>query len=256
MTISEEKKMSSKDKIQSSYLRKQLTEHGWKVRPEPSTDLMIAITGAGKEGSIGQAIMSKFPTKINAISPDVIFEDFDFSNYSALIMCHGYTYMDWIENVPDEETQKIIDTNLYGTIRMVRQFVNATIKAPHRKKVITIGSMAYTKILNGSAAYCASKAGLNMFIKCAAWELAPKGFDFYIINPSNVVDTPMTKDTIEHLMRYRNLSEEEANMYWATNSIRECLLTKEEIACYIEYIMLNDSEYLTGSSIDLAGGQR
>lgn len=248
--------MASKDKIQSSHIRRQLDEHGRKVRPEPSTDLMIAITGAGREGSIGQAIMEKFPNKIFATSHDVVQDDFDFYNYSALVMCHGYTYLDWIENVPDEETFNIINVNLIGTIRMIKQFVNSTIKAPHRKKIITIGSMAYDKVLNGSAAYCASKAGLNMFIRCAAWELAPKGFDVYIIHPSNVVNTPMTRETIKGLMRYRQINEDEANAYWSAGSIREGCLTKDEIACYVEYIMLNDTEYLSGSPIELAGGQR
>jgi NAD(P)-dependent dehydrogenase (short-subunit alcohol dehydrogenase family) len=248
----------SKDKIQNGYIKGLLKEHGLKKNP---TDVSIALTGANRETSIGEAIKNKF-TSISGHSivtefpENVIDSEFNFEDFNVLIMCHGYTYMDWLENVPDNETEKIINVNLYGSIRLIKQFVNDTIDAPHRKKIISIGSMAYRQVLNGSAAYCASKAGLNMFIRCAAWELAPKGFDVYIIHPSNVYDTPMSNDTIEHLQRYRNLDRNEAMSYWSANFIRKEPLTKEEIAQHVEYIVYNDVDYLSGSPIELGGGQR
>jgi NAD(P)-dependent dehydrogenase (short-subunit alcohol dehydrogenase family) len=245
----------SKDIIQETYMRKILSEHGWKKQVLP-TDMFIAITGTTNEDSIGRAIYDKIYPDIFACNDDVVIEDFDFKEFNGLVMCHGYTYMDWLENISDEEIQKIIDVNLFGSIRLIKQFVRHTIDEPYRKKIISIGSMAHNKILNGSAAYCASKAGLNMFIRCAAWELAPKGYDVYIIHPSNVVDTPMARDTIKHLMRYRNLTEIEANAYWSANNPRETFLTKEEIVRHVEYILRNDVEYLSGCPIELAGGQR
>jgi NAD(P)-dependent dehydrogenase (short-subunit alcohol dehydrogenase family) len=246
----------SKDKVQKQYLKELKKEHGWK-RAQVASELNIMISGASKENSIGKEIIKKFTGYIKEITEDVIGDEFYFNEpYTTLIMCHGYTYMDWLENVPDEETARIIDTNLYGSIRLVRQFVHDTIKLPYRKKIISIGSMAYNKVLNGSAAYCASKAGLNHFIRCAAWELAPKGFDVYIIHPSNVVDTPMTNDTIEHLMRYRNLDLADAKAYWGANSLRESLLTKDEIVQMVEFIVYNDVDYLSGCPIELNGGNR
>ena len=246
----------SKEKIQDHYLKILTQVHGYKKQPTEE-ELFIALTGSAKEGSIGEAIKNKIGKHyIREYVEDVIDSHFDFREHTALVMCHGYTYMDWLENVPDEETEKIINTNLYGSIRMIKQFVIDTIDTPYRKKIISIGSMAYNKVLNGSAAYCASKAGLNMFIRCAAWELAPKGFDVYIIHPSNVVDTPMTQDTINNLVRYRKLSLNEAIDYWRSNNIRESFLTKDEIAQHVEYILFNDTSYLSGCPIELAGGNR
>jgi NAD(P)-dependent dehydrogenase (short-subunit alcohol dehydrogenase family) len=246
----------SKDRIQSSYINKLKEEHAWKEHPLPS-ELLIALTGSSKENSIGNAIKNKYDSdRITEIVENVIDSDFNFYGFTTLIMCHGYTYMDWLEDIPDEEIQRIIDVNLYGSIRIVKQFVNSTVGSPYRKKIISIGSMAYNKVLNGSAAYCASKAGLNHFIKCAAWELAPKGFDVYIIHPSNVIDSPMSTDTINHLMRYRNLSKEEAIEYWNANSIRSSLLTKDEIAQMVEFLVYNRTDYLSGCPIELGGGQR
>jgi 2,3-dihydro-2,3-dihydroxybenzoate dehydrogenase len=243
----------SKEKVQDHYLSTMMLKHGDKPQPDVQ---QIALTGAAKEGSIGSVIKIQIGSpSITEFRDDVIDSDLDFQGFTTLIMCHGYTYMDWLENVPDEETKHIIDVNLYGSIRMIKQFVNTTIDAPYRKKIISIGSMAYNKVLNGSAAYCASKAGLNMFIRCAAWELAPKGYDVYIIHPSNVADAPMSYDTIKHLMRYRKLDQNEALSYWSSNAIRP-MLSKEEIASHVEYIIYGDTSYLSGCPIELGGGSR
>jgi NAD(P)-dependent dehydrogenase (short-subunit alcohol dehydrogenase family) len=244
----------SKEKVQDHYLKVLMDEHGDKPQ---ATSPLIALTGGAKTGSIGEHIQEYIGSHhIKQFPEDVIQSEFNFVDFTGLVMCHGYTYMDWLENVSDEEVKKIIDVNLYGSIRLIKQFVNDTIDAPYRKKIISIGSMAYNKVLNGSAAYCASKAGLNHFIKCAAWELAPKGYDVYIIHPSNVVDTPMTEDTINGLMRYRKLDRNQAIDYWSSNSIRSSLLTKSEIAQHVEYLLFEDAAYLSGCAIELGGGQR
>jgi NAD(P)-dependent dehydrogenase (short-subunit alcohol dehydrogenase family) len=245
----------SKEKIHNTYMEEMKKKHGWK-KHAPRQDRMIAITGSVKKDSIGETIRLHFMPYIITFDEDVISDKFDFNGFTELIMCHGYTYMNWLEDMSNKETKKIIDVNLFGSIRVIKQFVKDTINIPYRKRIISIGSMAYNHVLNGSAAYCASKAGLNHFIKCAAWELAPKGFDVYIIHPSNVSNTPMTNDTIKHLMRYRKLNEIQARAYWASNNPRELFLTKKEIVQHIEYILLNDCSYLSGTPIELAGGQR
>jgi NAD(P)-dependent dehydrogenase (short-subunit alcohol dehydrogenase family) len=243
--------MMTKEAISKSYIDAQRILHSGKRAPD---NRLIAITGAQKEGSIGEAIKGKFPCV--TFTEDVILDDFDFTGFTDLIMCHGYTYMDWLEEIPDNQVEEIINVNLYGSIRVIKQFVSQTIHDPYRKKIISIGSMAYNHILNGSAAYCASKAGLNHYIRCAAWELAPKAFDVYCVNPSNVLDTPMTKDTINHLMNYRQLTLEQAFDYWGANNPREFILTKDEIVDTVQHLLFIDKGYLSGNPIDLAGGQR
>jgi NAD(P)-dependent dehydrogenase (short-subunit alcohol dehydrogenase family) len=246
--------MMTKESISKSYMDGQKILHGSKKAP-PIDRRLIAITGAAKEGSIGEAIQERFTTMPFDME-DVIDDHFDFTGATDLVMCHGYTYMDWLEEVPDEQVERIINTNLYGSIRVIRQFVQQTIDEPFRKKIISIGSMAYKSVLNGSAAYCASKAGLNHYIRCAAWELTPKGYDVYCVNPSNVLDAPMTKDTIMHLMNYRQLTLEQALEYWGANNPREVFLTKAEIVDTVQYLLFVDKGYLSGNPIDLAGGQR
>ena len=116
--------------------------------------------------------------------------------------------------------------------------------------------MAYNHPLNGSAVYCASKAGLAMLMKCLAWELAPKGYDVYTIHPSNVEDTPMSDDTIDGLRRYRNMTLPEAEAYWGDSPIRDEILTKWEIADLVRTLLSPNTGYLSGAQLELSGGQR
>jgi NAD(P)-dependent dehydrogenase (short-subunit alcohol dehydrogenase family) len=171
-------------------------------------------------------------------------------------MSHGANHLDWVEDAPIDKNNNTIDVNLKGSINLAQRFVRGTIDRPYKKTIIAIGSMAYRSVLNGSAAYCASKAGLAMFMRCLAWELAPKGFGVYTIHPSNTLGAPMSEETIVGLMRYRGLSREEARDYWGASLPKKQWLTPENISDMVNFILSGKAEYLSGSNIELPGGQR
>lgn len=247
----------SKEEVSTNYMNKMKKMHGEK---EEVVIKNILVTGSGREGSIGSSIIQRLVNSGNIVVPfndDVRNTKLKIhANYDALIMCHGINHLDWFENSPIEEVQKIFDINLFGTYNIVQKFVQNTIFSPYRKKIISIGSMGYKAVLNGSAAYCASKAGLAHLMKCLAWELTPKGYDVFSIHPSNVADAPMSYDTVEGLQRYRDLSKEDAESYWATGNPRTEFLTKDEIANLVAFLLRPEARYLSGSNIELAGGQR
>lgn len=235
----------SKSTIQNDYLAKLREEHGWKMEPLVCS---CYVTGDKHLSSIGREIRYQIVNSGHRNATDL--------NCDALIMSHGALHFDWIEDFPPEETERVIYSNMIDSISMVKQFVNATINNGLRKKIISIGSMAYKTVLNGSSAYCASKAGLAHFMRCAAWELAPKGYDVFSIHPSNVADTPMEEKTIQGLMRYRGLSREAAEAYWRANIIQPEMLKKEDIAALVVELLHPSKRYLSGTDIELKGGQR
>lgn len=176
---------------------------------------------------------------------------------SALVMCHGSNVMGWFEDVQLDSVRYVMDVNLFGSYRMAYKFVRATIDLPYRKKIVMMGSMAHTKVLNASAAYCASKAGLSMLARCMAFELAPKGYDVFIVHPSNVDGTPMAADTIRGIAQYRGVSREEAEDYWANSYLRGRSLTTDEIASLVlDLVERPDRVFLAGTDIELNGGAR
>lgn len=248
-----------KSEISSSYLSMMKSKHGSK--PYPQT-IKALVTGWRNEHSIGRAIYDRVKRlwgHCATFDGDVrewrLSDNENIASFNTLIMCHGVMHLDWLEDVAYFKMEEIIAVNLTGSISLMQKFVQATLDAPHRKKIISIGSMAYKSVLNGSAVYCASKAGLAHFMRCAAWELAPKGYDVFSIHPSNTADTPMEAQTISGLERYRHMTTEQAVAYWKDSSIRPMLM-KDDICDLVEFLLRDRSGQLSGSDFHLAGGQR
>jgi len=145
---------------------------------------------------------------------------------------------------------------LLSQIYLTKEFVRKTIDSKNKKQIFFIGSMAYKAVLNASAPYCAAKAGLAHFANCIAWELAPKNYDVYTLHPSNTEDTPMTKHTIESVARYRGISMEDAEKYWGSVLPKDRWLQKEDIANLVNYLINDESGYLSGCNLEMKGGQR
>jgi NAD(P)-dependent dehydrogenase (short-subunit alcohol dehydrogenase family) len=177
-------------------------------------------------------------------------------NAEILVLCNGTTNMDWIEDLKREDEKRVLEDILLGSINATSEFVRATINSDVTKYIVFIGSMAYRSVLNGSSVYCAAKAGLAQFMKCAAWELAPKGYRVFAVHPSNTYGTPMTEETIKGLMRYRNLSRQDAEAYWGACLPMDHWLSPGEIAVEVLHLVSGDADYLSGSNIEMAGGQR
>lgn len=248
--------MSVKSQISSDYLSIQMSTHKDKPRVKLTNTV---ITGDKRHGSIGQHIRLALINQghlVTSYEGDVRrLQEFP-SQKDTLIMCHGVTHLDWFEDIPIPKMIEIFNVNLASTALLIQQFVKGTINSPTRKNIIAIGSMAYKAVLNGSAVYCASKAGLAHLMKCLAWELAPKGYDVFCIHPSNTEGTPMSYETIEGLMRYRGMTRPEAEAYWNDSQIRAKSLQPEEIATLVLRLLTDDLHYLAGAQLELAGGQR
>ena len=249
--------MTIKNDISTAYLQTQRQHHSARAIRSPAN---VFITGDGKSGSIGERIRERLLQQQHIVLScdwDVRSSWFtDLQPFDVLILCHGVTHLEWFEATDMQAVQSIFDVNVVGSYRLAQRFVQHTLNEPYRKRIIMIGSMAHRMVLNGSAAYCASKAALAMLGRCMAWELAPKGYDVFVIHPSNTAGTPMTEETIQGLMRYRGLSRADAEAYWNDSPIRPAILSTDEIAELVLFLMGPHSSYLSGAPLELAGGQR
>lgn len=260
--------MSEKERISSNYMEQQKSLHSHKALREIKYRTAV-ITGAEKPDSIGEAIeirLRRMGYEIVLCPPKA---ELDVTIYrgtleyfvqepevDTLICCHGVAYLDWLEFQPANRIREVIEVNLLGNIFMARSFVGATVDREFRKQIIFIGSMAYNHVLNASAPYCASKAGLAHFTRCLAWELAPKAYDVYCIHPSNTYGAPMTEDTIKGIMHYRGCTREQAEAYWGAVLPRKEWLRPEDVANTVEVLIRGNMGYMSGCNIELAGGQR
>lgn len=220
---------------------------------EPLVHKGVVIGAA--EGNIGREICRYLNKKGHDVVELSSFDDWSVDN-NLFIFCNGHTELEWIGNQYIENISTQMYSNLESTIQRINKIVaNNPIKSEW-KRIIIIGSMAHNNVLNGSSAYCAAKAGINQYAKCAAYELAKKGWLVTVINPGNVLDTPMTSKVKEQLQDLHELSGAEAEAYWQkVNNLGE-FITKKDIAKIVKFLLKPEARFLSGSSLDLRGSNR
>ncbi len=109
-----------------------------------------------------------------------------------LINNAGVAAFSSIINGPMELVTRDMDTNYYGTLNMIREFLPALEqkKDPVIVNVVTIGAFVNFPILGG---YCASKAALFSLTQGIRTELSSKNIAVHSVN-SGPIDTDMAKD--------------------------------------------------------------
>ena len=98
----------------------------------------------------------------------------EFGSVEILVNCAGRTKRTPTLQVPEEEWNGILDTNLNGTLRACRVFGRHMIERRYGR-IINIASIASFVALQEVAAYSASKAAVASLTKSLAIEWATKG---------------------------------------------------------------------------------
>jgi len=141
---------------------------------------------------------------------------------------------------------KVMDTNLRCVILLT------SLAIPYLEKtkgtIINISSIAAMKPSPKTFVYCMSKSALDMFTKCLALELAPKGVRVNSINPA-VTETPLLEKKYGHKMNLEAIKEMRAKQY-PLGRIGQ----PYDIANAIEFLGSNDSSFITGISLLMDGG--
>jgi NAD(P)-dependent dehydrogenase (short-subunit alcohol dehydrogenase family) len=248
-----------KDTIHTEYLRsleakRKLPELHWK-------DRTILVVGSDQEINVGAMVASGAAAKgANVIEgdrdyfPGTQFKD-KVTRATDLVICCASVHMSWIEDLFEEDVYSVVYDSLIAPINYTAMFAKHHVDTEHRKHIVFIGSMAYTKVLNASSIYCASKAGLAHFAQCCAWELTPKGFTIGTVHPGNIEGTPMTEETIKGIAKYRNISLDEARDYWASTKLTDKWLRPGEVADEV-LRLLHSTPHHSGAQVELAGGMR
>ncbi|CAG2165370.1 unnamed protein product [Oppiella nova] len=83
-----------------------------------------------------------------------------------------------------DKYQEVMDTNLKSVLYLTHLSVEHLEKT--KGNIINISSVAGLKPFSGAFLYCMSKSALDMFTKCLALELGPKGIRVNVINPAAV----------------------------------------------------------------------
>jgi NAD(P)-dependent dehydrogenase (short-subunit alcohol dehydrogenase family) len=144
--------------------------------------------------------------------------------------------------MPDDQWDQVIGVNLTGTFRMSRAVARRMVDAKIQGHIVNIASGAYKSARRGASHYCASKAGIVMFTKVLAQELAEHRIHVNVVSPG-LVDVGRRSDVNPE---YRQTLM--TNIPWGRMGL------PEDIAAAVLFMSSRTADYVTGTVIDVDGG--
>lgn len=188
---------------------------------------------------------------IIAISADVsdynqclfMFDEFQkkFGDVDILINNAGISYVGLFNQMQPQNWKQVLDTNLNSVINCSHIAIQSMIKR-HCGIIINISSVWGNVGASCETIYSASKAGVNIFTKSLAKEIAP----------SNIRVNAIACGAIDTIMN-NNLSEQEK--FNLANEIPLGYFGNcNDVADLAFFLSQNDAKYITGQIINLDGG--
>ncbi len=166
----------------------------------------------------------------------------------GVVNCAGVDLMRPFEEMTTEEWTRVLTIDLTGPMLVCHAAV-PLMKRAGRGTIVNVASGAGLRPLEHRTAYCTAKAGLVMFGKTLAMDLAPYGIRVNAICPG-IIDTPMFRGSWE------GAPDPQAELA----KILDRYLIKrtgqpEEIAYAALYLTSGESSFVTGAALAVDGGR-
>jgi NAD(P)-dependent dehydrogenase (short-subunit alcohol dehydrogenase family) len=145
--------------------------------------------------------------------------------------------------ITDEEFDRVVDLNLKGTFRLLREFGRGMAERGSGS-IVAFSSFRAQVVEPGQGVYAATKSGTVLMLRALAAELGPRGVRVNAIAPG-VVETPLTAQI--------KASPEWYDAY-AAKSILGRWAKPHEMVGMIVYLASEASSYVTGACVMVDGG--
>lgn len=105
-----------------------------------------------------------------------------FGRIDVIVSNAGYGLFGPAEQVSDEQIDRVLATNLTGSIQLIRRSL-AHLRAQGGGRIVQVSSEGGQIAYPGFSLYHASKWGIEGFVEAVAQEVAPFGIDFILAEP-------------------------------------------------------------------------
>jgi len=145
--------------------------------------------------------------------------------------------------ITDEEFDRIVDLNLKGTFRLIREFGGGMAERGSGS-IVAFSSIRAQVVEPGQGVYAATKSGTVQMLRALAAELGPRGVRVNALAPG-IVETPLTAQIKDSPDWYDSYAAKSILGRWAR---------PHEMVGMIVYLASDASSYVTGAFMLVDGG--
>jgi len=196
----------------------------------------------------------------------------EFGFPTHIVYSAGVNHLRWIGSDERSQTETdgyLFDVNFFGFTMLLDALVHAgAFKGPTgdfegdrgdypfgmKPSIVAISSDAAERPMRTSLAYCASKAALNMAVRCAARELGQHGWRINAVAPGMTAGTGMQEYIDQAVPEVRGWTYEETFKYEAQQEVTPGRITTKEVAQVVRDTLLGPA-HLNGSIVTINGGR-
>ncbi len=219
-------------------------------RSAPLDDVGAAIVAAGGEAT---ALSGFDVTDMAAIRDGVSAAQARFGDIAVLVNCAGEA-----PSAPFEKTDltlwnRVIAVNLTG-MYLVTQAALSSLRRVEAGRIVNIASTAGLRGYAYVTAYCAAKHGVIGLTRALALELARSRITVNAVCPG-FTDTPLLDAAVETITAKTGRSPQEARATLAGANPQGRLVTAQEVADAVAWLVSPGAGAVTGQAIAIAGGE-
>lgn len=201
----------------------------------------VAVTARSGSGPEGALTVRADVT--DAASVDAAFAEVEreLGPVEVLVSNAGITADTLLMRMSEDDFDRVVDTNLGGSFRVVKRASKGMLKARFGR-IVLISSVVGLYGSPGQVNYAASKAGLVGMARSITRELGARGITANVVAPG-FIETDMT-DALPAEQRAEYLKSIPAGRY----------ATASEVAKVVAWIAGDDAGYISGAVIPVDGG--